>query len=229
MYYFVSGFLYWILQENHTHFEIMLIFILCREHIYIRLYKGRLFFFFFFLLLGIWSSLARDCILSRVARYTTVAATSVPQSTAPGPGIEPTSMPMQRHCRSHCNTVGTPRRLIFIPSAVYGALDYLTFKNMYILFPQLECMFLEGQDHILYYFILFYYLFIYFCLFLVFSRAAPAAYGGSQAGGLIGAVASGLGHSHCNMRCEPRPTPQLTSDPWPTEWVQGWNPKPHGS
>ena len=31
----------------------------------------------------------------------------------------------------------------------------------------------------------------YFCLF-AFSRAAPAAYGGSQARGLIGAVAAGL-------------------------------------
>ena len=37
------------------------------------------------------------------------------------------------------------------------------------------------------------YLFI-FCLFAI-SRAAPAAYGGSQARGLIGAVAAGLHHS----------------------------------
>ena len=33
-----------------------------------------------------------------------------------------------------------------------------------------------------------------FCLF----RAAPAAYGGSQARGLVGAVAAGLHHSHSN-------------------------------
>ena len=31
-----------------------------------------------------------------------------------------------------------------------------------------------------------------FFFFLVFSRAAPTAYGGSQAGGLIGAAATGL-------------------------------------
>ena len=35
-----------------------------------------------------------------------------------------------------------------------------------------------------------------FCLF----RATPAAYGGSQARGLIGAVATGLHHSHSNAR-----------------------------
>ena len=52
------------------------------------------------------------------------------------------------------------------------------------------------------------YLFIFvFCLF----RAAPAAYGGSQARGLIGAVAAGHSHSHSNAGSEPRlqPTPQL--------------------
>ena len=43
---------------------------------------------------------------------------------------------------------------------------------------------------------LFIYLFIVFCLF----RVTPAGYGGSQAGGLIGAVAAGLGHSHSNAR-----------------------------
>ena len=42
------------------------------------------------------------------------------------------------------------------------------------------------------------YLFI-FCLF-AFSRATPMAYGGSPARGLIGAVATGLHHSHSN-RC----------------------------
>ena len=41
---------------------------------------------------------------------------------------------------------------------------------------------------------IFIYLFI-FCLF-AFSRAAPVAYGGSQARGLIGAIAADLHHSH---------------------------------
>ena len=39
-------------------------------------------------------------------------------------------------------------------------------------------------------------LFIYFCLF----RAAPAAYGGSQSRGLIGAIAAGLHHSSRQRR-----------------------------
>ena len=47
-----------------------------------------------------------------------------------------------------------------------------------------------------------------FCLF-AFSRAAAMAYGGSQARGLIGAVATGLHHSHSNAGSEPhlQPTP----------------------
>ena len=45
----------------------------------------------------------------------------------------------------------------------------------------------------------------------LFSRATPAAYGGSQARGLIGAVAAGLHQSHSNTGSEPRlrSTPQL--------------------
>ena len=52
------------------------------------------------------------------------------------------------------------------------------------------------------------------CLFAI-SWAAPAAYGGSQARGLIGAVATGLRQSHSNAGSEPRlqPTPQLTAMP----------------
>ena len=42
-------------------------------------------------------------------------------------------------------------------------------------------------------------LFFFFCLF----RAAPTAYGGSQAGGWIGATAAGLHHSHSNTRSKP--------------------------
>ena len=58
--------------------------------------------------------------------------------------------------------------------------------------------------------------FFFFFLF-AFSRAAPKAYGGSQARGLIGAVAASLRHSHSNARSEPRmrPTPQVTSRPDP--------------
>ena len=56
-------------------------------------------------------------------------------------------------------------------------------------------------------------LFWVFFVFLPFSRATPAAYGGSQARGLIGAVATSLHHSHSNAGSKPslQPTPQLTT------------------
>jgi len=44
--------------------------------------------------------------------------------------------------------------------------------------------------------------FFSFFFFFLF-RAVPAAYGGSRARGLIGAVAAGLFHSHSNARSEP--------------------------
>ena len=52
-----------------------------------------------------------------------------------------------------------------------------------------------------------------FCIF----RAAPAAYGGSQAKGQIGAVAAGLRQSDSNAGSEPhlQPTLQLTATPNP--------------
>ena len=60
------------------------------------------------------------------------------------------------------------------------------------------------------------FLFFIFCLFAI-SRAAPGAYGGSQARGVIGAVASSLHHSHSNVgfKLHLRPTPQLTATPDP--------------
>ena len=56
----------------------------------------------------------------------------------------------------------------------------------------------------------FIFIFYFFCL----SRAAPEACGGSQARGLIGAVAAGLRQRHCNVgsKLHLRPTPQLTSN-----------------
>ena len=47
------------------------------------------------------------------------------------------------------------------------------------------------------------YLFLCLFLFLLF-RAAPAAYGSSQARGPVRATAAGLYHSHSNARSEPR-------------------------
>ena len=63
-------------------------------------------------------------------------------------------------------------------------------------------------------------------------RAAPAAYGSSEARGQIQAAAAGLHHSHSNSGSELHlgPTLQLmaTPDPSPTERGQGSNPHPHG-
>ena len=55
--------------------------------------------------------------------------------------------------------------------------------------------------------------FFFFCLF----RAAPAAYGGSQARGLMRATAAGLHHSHSHSRSELhlQPIPQLRAMPDP--------------
>ena len=57
------------------------------------------------------------------------------------------------------------------------------------------------------------------CLFCPFaiSWAAPEAYGGSQARGRGGVVATSLRQSHSNAGSEPRlqPTPQLTAAPDP--------------
>ena len=52
------------------------------------------------------------------------------------------------------------------------------------------CLFVLGFIY------LFIYLFLSFCLF----RAAPVAYGGSQARSRIGAVVAGLHRSHSNAR-----------------------------
>ena len=71
---------------------------------------------------------------------------------------------------------------------------------------------------IIFFFIIIIYLFI--CSF----RATPAAYGGSQPRGQIGAAAAGLHHSHSNAEFEPhlRPTPQLAamSDPQPRPGIE---------
>ena len=59
------------------------------------------------------------------------------------------------------------------------------------------------------------YFLLFFCWPFVFFRAAPMAYGCSQARGWIGATAAGLYYSHSNARSEPclKPTTQLTPTP----------------
>ena len=53
----------------------------------------------------------------------------------------------------------------------------------------------------------------YFFLFFLRFRVAPEAYGGSQARGLIRAIAAGLHQSHSNAGFKPhlQLTPQLTA------------------
>ena len=60
-----------------------------------------------------------------------------------------------------------------------------------------------------------YHLTSFFLFFFVFSRATPAAYGGSQAMGWIRAVAAGQHQSHSNIGSELhlQSTPQLTALP----------------
>ena len=55
----------------------------------------------------------------------------------------------------------------------------------------------------------------FFFFFFFLFRAAPMAYGDSQARGLIGATAAGLCQNPSNARSEPhlQPTPQLTAMP----------------
>ena len=53
-------------------------------------------------------------------------------------------------------------------------------------------------------------IFFFFGLF-AFSRATPAAYGGSQARGLIGTEAAGLHQSHSNAGFEPHLRPHHSS------------------
>ena len=53
----------------------------------------------------------------------------------------------------------------------------------------------------------------FFFFFFGLFRAAPMVYGGSQARGLVGAVAAGLHHndSDTGSKLQLRPTPQLTA------------------
>ena len=58
---------------------------------------------------------------------------------------------------------------------------------------------------------------VFFFFFFFLFRAAPTAYGGSQARGRIRAAAAGLPHSHSHVGSELplQPTRQLTATPDP--------------
>ena len=61
------------------------------------------------------------------------------------------------------------------------------------------------------------FIFFFYCYLLIFFRAAPVAYGRTQARGPNGAEAASLNHSYSNTRSEPRlqPTQQLMAIPDP--------------
>ena len=66
-----------------------------------------------------------------------------------------------------------------------------------------------------------------FVCFLPF-KAAPSAYGGSQAKGRISAIAASLHHNHSDTRSELNLRLTATPDPQPSEQGQGSNPCPRG-
>ena len=81
------------------------------------------------------------------------------------------------------------------------------------MFAQCVCLALDFQCKFPYFFSFLFFFFV----FLPFLGLLPLAYGGSQASGLIGAIATDLHQAHSNMESEPRlrPTPQLTATPDP--------------
>jgi len=93
-------------------------------------------------------------------------------------------------------------------------MDYVGVVNSLLLFFMSK----YGLTFVSYMFFFFFFLSFVFSVVVVIvaiSWAAPSAYGGSQARGLIGAVATCLRQSHSNAGSEPRlqPTPQLTATP----------------
>ena len=74
---------------------------------------------------------------------------------------------------------------------------------------------MKCPKYLFFFFLSFVFVVVVVVVVVAISWAAPAAYGGSQARGRIGAVATGLRQSHSNAGSEPRlqPTPQLTATP----------------
>ena len=126
------------------------------------------------------------------------------QQTSGGAGIRTLSPQAQSACflTPHCSpswekSVHHKIILILIP--------WDAFYLLFLFYPQLL---VTITPH--------WFLFFSF-FFFVFFWATSAAYGGSQARGRIGAVATGLRQSHSNSGSKPRlqPTPQLTATPDP--------------
>ena len=93
-------------------------------------------------------------------------------------------------------------------SSVWG------FFFFFLFFFFLERLILLNSSYFHWVSVVFFVSWVFFCLF-AFSRATPGAYGGSQARGLIGAIATGLRQNHSNAGSKPRLrlTPQLIATP----------------
>ena len=78
---------------------------------------------------------------------------------------------------------------------------------------------METPESFKYVYVCIYIYIFFFPLYLSLSlfKATPMAYGGSQARGPMGAIATSLRQSHSNWESEPslQPIPQLTSTPDP--------------
>ena len=80
-------------------------------------------------------------------------------------------------------------------SLPFAVLPFVWFEFFHI-----STLFFRLTKPLIFLFFTFHFILFYFLP----SRAPPAAYGGSQARGLIRAAAAGLHHSHSNIRSEPR-------------------------
>ena len=107
-----------------------------------------------------------------------------------------TSLLIHSKCNSSHLPTPTPNSSHFLPSTIS---PFSMSMSLLLFYSQVHLC------HILFYFI------------FLLLRAAPVAYGGSQARGRIGSTAASLCHSHSNTRSVPclRPTPQFMASPDP--------------
>ena len=104
-------------------------------------------------------------------------------------------------------------QFLFPLPQVYFYVVTLSIENL-SLFVHLFSVISQVSTYVqVWFFFFFFFFFLVFCLF----RPTPAAYGGSQARGLIRAAVANLRHSHNNTGSKLRlqPTPQLTAMPDP--------------
>ena len=96
---------------------------------------------------------------------------------------------------------------IYIPTKVYEGFLFSTPSSAFVICRFFNNRHYGGCEVVPYFF--------FFLSFFFFLRAVPTAYGSSQVRGWIGAVASGLPHSHSEARSKPHRdlTPLFPVDP----------------